>query len=103
MIRKINDYQTEHKFKFPSFLAHMFLHHNPDLFDKHVKLAIFDERRRRKSVSVWNPLLSSTYNYYAFLDYFLTPILKDLQGEDGINRFTKEQTRYMQNFIPRTD
>lgn len=52
MIRKIKDYQTEWKFRFPSFLSHMFLHQNPNFFDRHVKLAIFDERRRRKSVSV---------------------------------------------------
>lgn len=91
------------RFRFPSFLSHMFLHQNPDFFKKHVKLAIFDESGKRRSVSIWTSLLSSTYDYYAFLDYFLVLILQDLRGEDSIDQLTKEQTRYMQNFTPNCD
>lgn len=95
MIEKINKYQVEQKFRFLSYLAHMFLYQNPDFFDKRVKLSIFDEKKRKKLVFFWTPLLSSTFDYYAFLDYFLTLILQYLQGEEGINRLTLTQTEYM--------
>lgn len=57
MLRQIRDYKMQQRFKFPSFFAHMFLHQNPYFFKKHVRLAIFDEKGRRRHVSVW--ILSS--------------------------------------------
>lgn len=66
MIGEIENYLKEWKFKFLSFLAHMFLHQNPDFFNKYVGLSIFDEKGRRKPVSTWTPLLFATFDYYAF-------------------------------------
>lgn len=103
MIEQINKYPVERKFRFVSYLAYIFLYQNIDFFDEQLKLSIFDEKGRKMPVSVWTPLLSSTFDYYAFSDHFLTLILQDLLGEEYANQLTLTQTDFMQNFTPRCD
>lgn len=93
----------QHRFRFSSLLAHMFLHQNPDFFRHRLGLAVFDESGVRRMVSMCTFLLSATYDYYAFFESFLTLILRDFSEDGKIYQLSTEQTRWMQNFLPPCD
>lgn len=103
MIWKIKNYPTKENFIFLSFLVHMFLHQNPNFFTRYFPLTIFDEQGKRKSVSKWTPFLSTSYDYYLFLNYFIAPVLHNLIRKGNIIWLDKEQTGYMQIFTPACD
>lgn len=97
MLNQIKEYNTQHKFKFSSLLPYMFLHQNPNFFRNRMGLGIFDENGVRRLVYVWTPLLFATYDYYAFLQCFLTPILQDCSEDGKLYQLFVEQTRWMQS------
>jgi hypothetical protein len=78
MFAQFHEYPKKYQFRFLSLLAHMFLHQKIDFFNRFINLSIFEKDEGCKLVSTWTPILLTTYDYYAFSQYFLIPILHDL-------------------------
>lgn len=95
IFKEFRDYESQGKFKYLSFLAHMFLYQNPDFFSRRMQLSVVDEQRQRKPMSAWTHILSSTCDYYTFCDCFLTPILEDLSREKPYTSFSPRQVDWM--------
>lgn len=103
MLIQFKEFNTQHRFMFSSLLSHMFLHQNHGFFRNYMGLAMFDENGVRRPISVCTPLLSATYDYYAFSECFLTSILQGFSKDgEGYWLFAKK-IGWMQNFIPPYD
>lgn len=71
MVEQLVNLKSHWRFRYTSFLDHMFLHQNPELFKETMELSMYDNRNKKNLVTVWTHLLSTTYNAYTFLDAFL--------------------------------
>lgn len=96
MLQQLSRYNHYFKFRYSSFLVHLILQQNPGFFSSHLSLSIFNVLGLYKPVSVWNHVLSRTWDYYAFGNYFLQSILQDL-SQRPLHRLSPKGLEWIKN------